>query len=884
MFNLEKEIKSWKKSLHKNQALEDGYIEELESHLRDEIEKGRGEGKGEEQAFFEAVIKIGSVEDVGEEYYKSDSKTLGKRPPWQTPIYIPEIMYNYFKVAYRNIKKQLGYSLINIIGLSIGIACVLFVMMYVNRLYNYDKYHIDYQQIYRVGLNITSQNETVGYALNVPPLAPTLKSQYPQVEKAARVFYWNSTRTVKHEDKFFYEEGFVYTDKELFEILSYNFIYGNPKTALAKPLSLVIPVRIADKIFGTTDALNKTLNIDGIFYTITGIIENAPDNTHLPIDIFVSMEDLNNPFWLQSWDWPGMFTYIKVKDGIDVAGFESHLKGIISENLLNNPSAPQSEYEVFLEPIEDIYLNSGLEYEIHVANPQLPLMLITIGIFILTIACFNYINLATVRMIKRFKEIGIRKILGAGHGQLFLQFINESFLMVIFSFIIALGILYFALPLFNALAEVDYQISMLIKWDLFLLIAVLLSAIVMISGVYPAITLSSFSPSKAIAAKGMTFKGKKIRRILVIGQFAMSVGLIFATLVVASQIDHLKNKSLGFNKESKVVLNVHGRTSLPREFLSIKDNLKNIPGINHVSVSSLVPGQGAGSLTTKSLDGNNPIEQMMYYFFIDSDFITFYDIKIIAGRNFYPKSSKDHSESCLVNKSAVQSFGWTVGESIGKQIITGLRNTTKTVVGVVDDFNYRGLQYQVEPLIIELDPSMFTSISLSADTNSLSKIIDEAEEIFSARFPGKPFDYFFLDEFWNGLYQSEERTGNMLSLFTMLSILIASLGLFGLVSFIAETKTKEIGVRKVLGCSTAKIINLMIVGFIKWIILANIISLPLAYYTMNNWLQNFPYRIDINIWIILITVGLSLLLALFTVLYQSVKSATANPINSLRYE
>ncbi|OGU55699.1 MAG: hypothetical protein A2V66_07710 [Ignavibacteria bacterium RBG_13_36_8] len=794
------------------------------------------------------------------------------------------MMLNYLKVAYRNIKKQLGFSAINVTGLAIGIACVLFVIIYVNRLFSYDKYHTDYESIYRVGLNITSNNETTGYAINVPPLAPTLKSQYTQVEKAARVFYWNSTRTIKHDDKLFYEEGFAYTDNELFDILSYNFTQGDPKTALVKPLSLVIPKRISNKIFGTPYSLNKTLNVDGMDYTITGVIEDIPDNTHLPVGIFVSMDDLNNPPWLNSWDWPGMYTYIKVKDGVDVAEFENSIKGIISKSLIINPSAPKSKYEIFLQLISDIYLTSDLEYELSVANPQLPIMLITIGIFILAIACFNYINLATVRMIKRFKEIGIRKILGAGRFQLFLQFINESSLMIFFASLLALLILNFALPLFNELAEVDYHISMLLNWKLIFIILGLLFAIVIISGLYPAVTLSSFSPSKALASKGMVFKGNHIRRILVIGQFAMSVGLIFGALVVTSQIDHLKNQSLGFNKESKIVLPVNGRSSLPFEFMSIKDDFRKIPGVNNVSVSSMAPGQGAGSLTTKSLEGNNPIEQMMYYNFIDSDFLTFYDINIVAGRNFYPQSSKDQNESCIINKSATTAFGWTNENAIGKQIVTGLRNTTKTIVGVVDDFHYRGMQLQVDPLIIESDPMMFTSISLSANTAALSQIVEQTETVFNSRFAGKPFDYFFLDEYWNGLYKSEERTGNILNIFTLLSILIASLGLFGLVSFIAETKTKEIGVRKALGCTTLGIIFLMISRFIKWIVIANIVALPLAYYTMNNWLQDFPYRIEIGISIILLTVGLSIAMAVLTILYQSIKSAIANPVKSLRYE
>lgn len=884
MFNLGKEIKSWKSTLRKNQALEDGYIEELESHLRDEVDEGIGKGLGKEEAFDEAVKKIGRVENVGAEYYKSNTSHISSRPPWQAPTWMPAMMYNYLKVAIRNIKRDFGFSTINITGLAVGIACVLFVIIFINRLYSYDTYHKDYKRIYRVGLNITSNNVSTGYAMNVPPLAPALKSQYPQVEEATRVFYWNSIRTIKLGNKYFYEEGFLYGDNEIFDVLSFNFLQGNPKTALIKPLSLVIPIRLAEKYFGTRDALNKTLNVDGLDYTITGVIENAPDNTHLPVDIFVPMEDLNNPYWLNSWDWPGMYTYIKVINGTDVVSLQNSIEDIIDKHLATSNLEAKSAYDIFLQPITDIYLNSNLEYELNTTNPQLPIILISIGIIILMIACFNYINLSTVRMIRRFKEIGIRKILGAGRLQLFNQNLNESALMIFLSFLIALLILHLSFPLLNQLADVNYHFSFLYELNTVLVVAGILIAMVIAAGFYPAIMLSSFSPAKAITNKTLVFTGNRIRSVLVIGQFAMSVILIFGTLVASSQIGYMKNKSLGFNKESKIVLPIQGRSKLPFEFLTIKDEFKNIPGISNVAVSSLVPGQGAGSLTTKSLDGNNPVEQMMYYNFVDADFIPFYAIQIVAGRNFIDGSSKDHNESCIINESSAKAFGWTSKEAIGKQIITGLRSTKKTIVGVVKDFHYRGMQYIVEPLVIEYDPMMFTTISLSANSTSLQQTVKQAGKLFETRFAGKPFDYFFMDNYWNELYQNEERTGNILNIFTLLSIVIASLGLLGLVSFVAESKKKEIGVRKVLGCSTSGIIFFMIIRFIKWIIIANVVALPLAYFVMNNWLENFPYRINIHWWIPALTIVISISLALITLLYQSVKAAVANPVNSIRYE
>ena len=884
MFNLENEISNWKKLLRKSQALEDGYIEELESHLRDEIDKGLSKNLGDEEAFNEAVNKIGSTENFGEEYYKSDTTHISSRPPWQTPSWMPAMMYNYLKVAIRSIKRDFGFSAINITGLAVGITCMMFVIIYVNHLYSFDKYHKDYEHIYRAALNITSNNITTGYAMNVPPLAPALKRDYAQVEEVARIFYWNSRRTIKHEDKLFYEDGVVYADKEIFNILSYKFIYGNPETALSKPLSLVIPAQFSLKTFGTTNSLDKTLNVDGDDFTITGVIEEVPDNSHMPVEIFVSMEDLNNPYWLQAWDWPGMYTYIKLKAGVNPSEFENSIRSVISKNMNAGTADNQHVYEVFLQPITDIFLNSKLEYDLYTTNSQLPFMLIVIGLFILAIASFTYINLSTVRMIKRFKEIGMRKILGASRVQLFLQFMNESFLMISAAALVSVFLIYLFLPLFNELAIGEYEFFSSFSLQNCLIIVSVLLIIVVISGFYPALILSSFSPSKALKNKSMTFRGNKLRRILVIGQFAMSVGLIFGALIAQSQIDYMKNKEIGINKENKIVIPLLGVPNLADNYKTLKSEILKIDGINQASVSWFVPGQAAGSLRTKSLDGANPLELMMYYIFVDSDYLPFYEVKFATGRNFLSDSQKDITESCIINKAAAKALGWIENDAISKKIITGFRNETKTVIGVVENFHYRGLQFLVEPLIIEYDPTAYNTLALSFDKTRTSETLAMVNTFWNKRYPDKPFDYFFLDDYWDELYQEEERTGEILNIFTLLSILVASLGLFGLVSYIAETRKKEIGVRKVLGCSTFGVILFMIKRFLIWIAVANIIAIPVGFWAMNKWLQNFPYRTEIEWWMILLTIVISIGLAIVTVLYQSIKSAIANPVNSLRYE
>ncbi len=886
MFNLEREIGKWKKSLRKNPSLEDGYIEEIEQHLRDSIEANLNMGIEEKAAFKEAVKIVGEGTQLSSEYYKSvTTNKFSARPSWQAPWWMPVMLWNYLKVALRNFNRYKGYSFINIAGLGIGITCSVLVLIYVLHLLSFDAYHTDVDRLYRVGLNIKTNLGTTGYALSVPPLASKLKSDFPQVEETARIFYFNNKRAIKNKDDLFYEDGFVYADNEIFNVLTIPFIAGDPQNALVNPFSLVIPERISNKLFGEESALHKTINLDGFDYKVTGVIKDPPSNTHLPFDLFISMHDLRNPPWMQDWTWPGMFTYVKLKPNVNVADFEKSIINLIEASINSKSSITDKKHELFLQPVREIYLSTPLEYEANPGNPALVGLLITVGAFILLIACFNYINLVTARMIKRSKEVGMRKVLGAKRTQLFWQFLNESFFMTSFAFFIGLLILYMLFPFFQELTGVNIEPSTLFGWKYIAWLILLLLTITIISGFYPSFTLSSYSPTKALKNNPkFGFKGNSLRRVLVISQFVMSIILIFCTIVMSDQFGFMKNKNLGFNNERKLILNVYEMSSLTTNSESIKGKLLEIPSIKEVAVLSNVPGKGIGSLTTKGTGENASKEHMMYYNFVDYQFIDSYRIGLVEGRNFIANSMKDILESCLINESAANTFGWTPQKAIGKKIITGLRGTTKEIIGVVDNFHYRGVQYKIEPLVIEYDPTMFTTISVTLTNDDIPNSIENIKKTWSSIFPNKPFEYFFLDELWNELYETEENTKRILNIFTSLSIVIAAIGLFGLVAFIAENRKKEIGLRKVMGCSTKGVMMLMVWQFIKWIIISNVIAIPTAYYFMNKWLQDFPSRINIEPWIIAATFTISVLVAAITVLYQSIRAALGNPIEALKYE
>ena len=791
---------------------------------------------------------------------------------------------NYLKIALRNIKRYKGYSFINITGLAFGIACCLLISRYVMFELSYDKYHIDKERIFRVHQEFRDPNGINPTSLSGAPLGPTLKENFPQVENYARMIEI-ARGLVKQGNISYYEDKRFYVDNDLFRILSIPFLQGDPKTALLRPGTIVITESLAKKYFGSENPYGQTITVGKKNYEITGITVDPPGNTHFHFNLLMSLKTLevgsNYPF--QYWFYTNFHTYIKLAPNTEATAFAEQIDPVLHEYYKNELGVGET-VQFKLHPVPDIHLYSHLQDELEPAgNPTAIAIFALLSIFILLIACINFMNLATAKSAVRGKEVGIRKVAGAARRQLIIQFLSEAFMMSLLSIFVSLVIIMASLPLFNSIAGTGFTVNdFLNPIFAFALIAILV-LVTFTAGGYPAFMLSSFQPITALKSKFRNAgEGSVMRKVLVVSQYTISILMIISTLIIYAQLNFMQNKNLGFDKEQKLILPV--REKIADRYELIKNEFLRDPSFVSASFASTVPGRDITRvLTTSIADQPDKPGINMNYYFIDPDFLTQYGIQVVAGRAFQKELSSDQANSYLINETAAKALGWkSPEEAIGKKIVS--IDSAETVIGVVKDFNYQGLQNAIQPMVLEWRPAYFRQLTLSLKTENIPRALVYVENKWKELFPGIPYEYFFLDEDFQRLYQAEENFGKLISTFTFLALMIASLGLFGLASFMTEQRTKEIGVRKVLGASITGIVVLLSREFIKWVFLANLIAWPLAYYFMNNWLQNFAYRITISWWMFFVAGILALVMALITVSYQSIKAAIANPVDSLRYE
>ena len=693
MFDLENEIKVWKKGFGKFESFEDGLLADMELHLRDVIAALQQEGLSAEDAFRQAVEQIGTAERIAAEYGKNRELALDRRAPWRPARFLPALAGNYMKVALRKLRRQKGYAFINIFGLAIGIACSTFIFLYVSYELSFDRYHKDYQRIFRVGLEIKSSAGSSKYAINVPPLAPHLQANFSEVEKAARVFFLgDSRRMVKKEKEIFYEEGFVYVDPEFFSILSYNFTEGNPDNALKSPRTVVIPQRLAEKYFPHEHALGKILNINNQDILVTGVVKNVPANSHLANDIFLPIAALDNPRWLEDWTWPGMLTYVKLAAGADARTLEGKIEDFSAGYSSKNPKAQGKRFSHFLQPLAAVYLHSNdLEYPFgRSGDPTNLLIFSAVGLFILLIACINSINLATAQASQRAKEVGIRKVAGAQRGELIGQFMSEAWLTAMQAMLLALGLMIVGRPLFITLT--GFELPLAAFWNLrtLLVMLALTAAVVALAGVYPAFYLSAIKPAGIFKSGEHGSNRSILRKFLVITQFAASVALSIGAIIIFQQIHFMNGKNLGFRKGQKIIFQVQRERGQTIDWEMLKNVFSRRQGIS-ASASANAPGWGAGSLQTRLLGEGDSKYRMMFYFFFDADFPKVYGMELAAGRCFNKEMPTDAANTCLLNEAAVTAFGWnTPQDAIGKRIESGMKGRVKRVIGVIKIFTTAG--------------------------------------------------------------------------------------------------------------------------------------------------------------------------------------------------
>jgi putative ABC transport system permease protein len=802
---------------------------------------------------------------------------------------------NYLLTSFRNIKKHKSFTVINISGLAIGMACCILLAIYINSELSFDNYHVNANRIYRVGQDVSFNNFTGRSSATNGVIAEALEKNYPEVEATTRFSYLYTS--IMYKDKQF-NDRFYYSDKPVFNIFTWPFIQGDPKTALSAPYSIVLTKETANKYFGNEDPIGKTLLInENEEFKVTGVIEDIPKYSTLRFKGLLSFSTLyarskEPDHLLTDWMSHNFRTFVLLKKDVDYKEFENKIKNIYYNYIEDELIARGANYKVFLQPLKDIYLRPidqkfGPIVYVYIFS--------AVALFILLIACVNFMNLSTARSMTRSIEVGVRKVFGANRNKLINQFLTETLLLSTISMILAVGIVYIFLPVISEFAQRDLSQDFpgFIKFiPGFIGIVIFVG---LVAGSYPALFLSKFEPAQVIKEKSKSVKSNILfRRMLVLTQFVISITLIIGTALVIQQLDYLKNKDTGFNKEHVVCLSV--RDQVVRQQLPVlKEKIKNLPEVINTGAASNLPGWGA-ALNAKIPEGYSVENtQLMLEVNVDDDFLSTMEIDIISGRNFSKEFAGDPRSSVIINETAAKRYGWD--QPIGKIIKTlnidkpnEKEFEDRKVIGVIKDYHLSGLSSQIEPAFIAnvLDfPFPYGRIRVLAiriKPGSTSSVLSKIEHVWKDIFPDKPFNYYFMDEDFNEQFISIERSRDILSYFTFLAIFISCLGLFGMASYLAEKRTKEIGIRKVLGCSVSKIIALLSKELIYIILVANIIAYPLAYFTMNQWFQDFPYRIDINYYTFIFSTILALVISLVTVSYQSIKASIANPIHALKYE
>jgi putative ABC transport system permease protein len=805
------------------------------------------------------------------------------------------MLKNYLVIAFRNLLRQKGYTAIHILGLSIGITICLLIMLFVKDELSFDRYHEKAEQIYRVIMKGKLNGESFGFPLGAAPMAQTLRKDYPEVLEATRLRK-NGSPFVTYGDKTFKEDAFVYADSNFFQVFTIPFLKGDPKTALIEPNSIVINKAIARKYFGNEDPIGKLLAFKAwnTTYKVTGLIDKVPGNSHFHFDLFASMnglEEAKQPEYI-GFNFP---TYLVLPKGYDYKQLESKLPQVIERYVgpdlqkfmgmnLEDYKKKGDDIGLFLQPLTDVHLRSDYTFELETGGDiRYVYICIVIATFMLLIACINFMNLSTAGAARRAKEVGIRKVLGSVKEQLVGQFLTESILLAGFALLVSILLVNLSLPLFNALADKELTITMLI--DPVILPGLLLFSILVgiLAGSYPAFFLSSFQPVAVL--KGKLSLGSRtigLRSALVVFQFVISTILIIGTTVVYKQLTFIQDKKVGYDKEQVVVL--HDTYVLKQREEVFRSQLVKDPRILHASISGYIPaGPTNNNNSVVQPEGNNQQNVLTQQYRVDYDYIPALNMQMVQGRNFSRDFPTD-SSAIIINEAAMKAFNWT-NEALNKEVINlmDMKGTKRNyrVIGVVKDFHFESLHRQIAPLVMFLGNNS-GSIIVKAKTRDIHGVVKSLENQWSQFTADVPFSYSFLDERFAKTYEAEQKIGKILAVFAGITIFVACLGLFGLAAFTAQQRTKEIGIRKVLGASVLNIVVLLSKEFSKLVLIACLIAIPASWYMMNKWLEDFAYRIDIGVEVFIIAGIVALLIAWLTVSYQSIKSALSNPVKSLR--
>jgi len=780
---------------------------------------------------------------------------------------------NYVKTALRHIRRHPGYSSINIAGLSIGMACCILIFLWVRDELSYDRFHENADRIYRIMLgDHTGEN----FGSHGPgPLAAALKEEYPEIVESARIHQYFRI-PLQYEDKTLIFSN-IFTDPSFFNMFSFPFLKGDPAEALSGPGKVVLTEETARKFFGTGDPIGRSMRFEiwGRWFecTVSGVIGSVPENSHLRFDMALPFEVIaKTGMDIESWGIGSYTTYIMLQKGTHADELDAKISGIIKRH------QPESERTVHLEAITKIHLynftGGGTIVYVYVFS--------AVGLLILVIACINFMNLSTAFSMNRAREIGMRKVAGSSRGRIFRQFLGESILIAGISLVIAAILAAALLPPLNSLS--GKHISMHLSAGVIAGLVAIAVVTGIAAGSYPALFLSRLQPAAVL--KGQVSKGAKkqrFRKILVAAQFAISVFLLVCMIILNDQLDFIRDRGLGFDKEHIVNLKLRG--SLRKNFQTVKQELLKNPGI--LSATMTHSGFANNSSSTSSVEWDGKDENkivLMWVHSVDYDYFETFGLAMAGGRFFSEDYASDAEHGFVVNEAAVKMMG--IESPVGKRFTYHFPGYTRegTIIGVVKDYNFRSLHNTIEPLLLVNTPWWTTDVFIRISPGDVSETVDFIENTINTIVPDYPFEFSFLDEDIDNLYRTEQRAGTLVKYGSLLALFIACLGLFGLASLAAEQRTREIGIRKVLGASVTGIITLVAKDFLILVFVANLISWPAAYFTMNVWLQNFAYRIDTGVAAFILAAALSVVIALVSVSYQAIRAATADPVESLRYE
>ncbi len=791
---------------------------------------------------------------------------------------------NYLKVAARNAVKHKFYATINVLGLAIGMTCCLLIFLYVSQELSYDSFHTKSDRIYRLVTDIKTPTETLNIGETSTPMAAYMKSDFPEVEDMVRID--NAQFLLQKDDQTFQEDEAITADSTFFKVFSFTLLRGNPQTALKDPFSLVLTEDAAKKYFGNEDPLGQRLLMESEYdCTVTGVMENVPENSSFDFEILISMSTRLEEFAPGLNEHWGNFTnvaYVLLTEQADPKELESKLPHFLSNYISEKDRGEGMNYTLFLEPLSEVYYSERGGFKVgSLTNVKI---FSVIAIFILLIACINFMNLATARATERAKEVGIRKVVGAVRRQLTTQFLFESVLLSLIAFLLALLLGELLLPIFNQLAGKAVATSVFNNFYHLLFFVAIALTIGLLAGIYPALVLSHFKSVAILKGRfSSSQRGVVLRKALVVAQFAISIVLIVGTLVVYVQLDYMQNQTLGFKKNRMLVIDFRGDNAIQEKVETFKQQLANHPGVESVSVSSSVPGRNNSHAYSEI---ENPTGDMqasnVNLFYVDHNFLKQYKMGVAAGRFFSEDFSTDTS-AMIVNEALVKSYGYSSAEDIIGQRFSQW-GVEGEIIGVVKDYHFRSLQQEIGSMTIRMESTFARYFSINVETDDLSGTLASLEKEWQTLAPQRPFNYFFLDEAFDQQYRAEVRFGQLFIYFAGLAIFIACLGLLGLISYTIVQRTKEIGIRKVLGATESSIVRLLSKDFLVLVLISFVVATPVAWYALQQWLADFAYRTPMPWWVFVLAGSVATFIAMLTVSFQSIKAAISNPVDALRSE